>query len=182
MSNFTKSESNDETVLLCKVHYFKRFHEGGSYLGGDKFKVKADRDVRGSSNATPVPTSESNSPVPSSTPTVNETVFALPKAAVEEKKAVAAEVAPVVQPETATVAEAPAVEEPVAETDVVEAEVAVASEETVADAEPVAEAASPEDVDEAAADSSTPDTGDAESDLQDSAEKLTLEEIPASDD
>lgn len=64
ISNFTKNETPGETVLLCKTHYFKRFHEGGklhcyffvirnihplfrvgSYLGGDKFQVKADRDV-----------------------------------------------------------------------------------------------------------------------------------------
>ena len=44
ISNFTKNESKDQTVLLCKTHYFKRFHEGGSYLGGENFKVKSDRD------------------------------------------------------------------------------------------------------------------------------------------
>lgn len=46
ISNFTKNESADQTVLLCKTHYFKRFHEGGSYLGGDKFQVKATRDIQ----------------------------------------------------------------------------------------------------------------------------------------
>jgi hypothetical protein len=45
-SNFTKNETQDETVLLCKIHYFKRFHEGGSYLGGEKFRVKSDRDMK----------------------------------------------------------------------------------------------------------------------------------------
>jgi len=46
ISNFTKNESEDQTVLLCKIHYFKRFHEGGSYLGGDKFRVKSTRDLK----------------------------------------------------------------------------------------------------------------------------------------
>jgi hypothetical protein len=170
MSNFTKSESNDETVLLCKVHYFQRFREGGSYLGGDKFRVKADRDVRDSSNTTPVPASESNSPVPSSTTPANDTVFALPKAVVEEKKTVADEAAPVHT-------EAPAVEGPVAETEIAEAP--AASEETVVEAEPVAEAATAEADAEGR---STPDNEEVEPEVQDSAEKLTLEEIPASDD
>ena len=31
ISNFTKNESSDQTVLLCKTHYFKRFHEGGQF-------------------------------------------------------------------------------------------------------------------------------------------------------
>jgi hypothetical protein len=46
ISNFTKHESPSETILLCKTHYFKRFHEGGSYLGGDRFHNKAARDVQ----------------------------------------------------------------------------------------------------------------------------------------
>lgn len=33
LRNFTKC--ND--VLLCKTHYFQRFHTEGSYMGGDKF-------------------------------------------------------------------------------------------------------------------------------------------------
>lgn len=41
LSNFCKNESGETFVLLCKTHYFKRFHEGGSYLGGDKFQVKS---------------------------------------------------------------------------------------------------------------------------------------------
>ena len=45
ISNFTKNESSDQTVLLCKIHYFKRFHEGGSYLGGDKYQKTAQRDA-----------------------------------------------------------------------------------------------------------------------------------------
>lgn len=30
LSNFVKHETGDETILLCKTHYFKRFHEGGT--------------------------------------------------------------------------------------------------------------------------------------------------------
>lgn len=45
ISNFCKNESGDQTILLCKTHYFKRFHEGGSYLGGDKFAKTATRDA-----------------------------------------------------------------------------------------------------------------------------------------
>lgn len=33
LRNFTKTEN----TLLCKTHYFKRFHEQGEYMGGDKF-------------------------------------------------------------------------------------------------------------------------------------------------
>jgi hypothetical protein len=43
LSNFTKCD----TVLYCKTHYFKRFHEEGSYLGGNKFENKNPRDVKG---------------------------------------------------------------------------------------------------------------------------------------
>jgi hypothetical protein len=32
--------------LYCKTHYFKRFHEEGSYLGGDKFENKNPRDSK----------------------------------------------------------------------------------------------------------------------------------------
>lgn len=46
IANFTKHESPTETILLCKTHYFKRFHEGGSYIGGDRFHNKALRDVQ----------------------------------------------------------------------------------------------------------------------------------------
>lgn len=46
LSNFTKTEIEGATVLLCKIHYFKRFKEGGSYVGGDKFQVKNTRDVQ----------------------------------------------------------------------------------------------------------------------------------------
>jgi hypothetical protein len=46
ISNFTKDVTSDKTTLLCKTHYFKRFREGGSYLGGEKFAVKAVRDIQ----------------------------------------------------------------------------------------------------------------------------------------
>lgn len=47
LSNFTKGNTNDnQLILLCKTHYFKRFHEGGSYLGGEKYHKAATRDVQ----------------------------------------------------------------------------------------------------------------------------------------
>lgn len=49
ISNFTKSEVDGALTLLCKVHYFKRFKEGGSYVGGEKFQVKSTRDVQANS-------------------------------------------------------------------------------------------------------------------------------------
>ena len=77
ISNFTKNESSEQTVLLCKIHYFKRFREGGSYLGGEKFKVKADRDIRGPS---PIPTqSTTSSAVDSPASNTGGTVFKLKK-------------------------------------------------------------------------------------------------------
>lgn len=46
ISNFAKNDSEDSTLLLCRTHYLKRFHEGGgSFLGGEKFQVKNSRDV-----------------------------------------------------------------------------------------------------------------------------------------
>lgn len=45
LTNFSKHETPEGFLLLCKTHYFKRFREEGSYLGGDKFQVKATRDV-----------------------------------------------------------------------------------------------------------------------------------------
>ena len=43
LSNFTKCD----TVLYCKTHYFKKFHEEGSYVGGDKYENKNPRDMKG---------------------------------------------------------------------------------------------------------------------------------------
>ena len=40
LSNFAKDDSPEKLTLLCKTHYFKRFREGGKYLGGDKFEKK----------------------------------------------------------------------------------------------------------------------------------------------
>ena len=71
--NFCKNESvSGEFVLLCKVHYFKRFHEGGSYLGGDKFNVKNTRDFKdGTAIGTPT------SPSPAATPAASLTAFSV---------------------------------------------------------------------------------------------------------
>mmetsp|Transcript_5693 Transcript_5693/g.11342 ORF Transcript_5693/g.11342 Transcript_5693/m.11342 type:complete len:114 (+) Transcript_5693:146-487(+) len=33
LGNFTKTDN----VLLCKTHYFQRFHTEGEYMGGEKF-------------------------------------------------------------------------------------------------------------------------------------------------
>jgi hypothetical protein len=66
LSNFTKNETDGVVTLLCKTHYFKRFHEQGSYLGGDKFQVKNPRDER--AGGAPLPTTGSGgaSPAPES--------------------------------------------------------------------------------------------------------------------
>jgi hypothetical protein len=37
IQNFTKSG----TTLFCKTHYFKKFNEEGTYLGGDKYNHKS---------------------------------------------------------------------------------------------------------------------------------------------
>jgi len=42
LRNFTKCDD----VLLCKTHYFKRFHEENSYMGGDKFTKSASATVK----------------------------------------------------------------------------------------------------------------------------------------
>ena len=39
LSNF--SSNPDKTLLLCKTHYLKRFKEGGSYLGDEKFAAQS---------------------------------------------------------------------------------------------------------------------------------------------
>eukprot|EP01039_Chlorochromonas_danica_P001516 gene1516-1651_t len=48
ISNFSKHETEEGVILLCKTHYFKRFREEGAYLGGEKYHVKATRDVQAS--------------------------------------------------------------------------------------------------------------------------------------
>lgn len=41
LSNFSLGKMvTGGVVMLCKTHYFKRFHEGGSYLGEDKYQHK----------------------------------------------------------------------------------------------------------------------------------------------
>ena len=37
MSNFSITLCDDDLLLLCKTHYLKRFKEGGSYVGDEKF-------------------------------------------------------------------------------------------------------------------------------------------------
>lgn len=65
LSNFAKHESGDKIVLLCKTHYFRRFREGGAYLGGEKFAKKQNREIfalnaqdQGASAAAPAATTE----------------------------------------------------------------------------------------------------------------------------
>lgn len=51
IANFTKNESAEATLLLCKTHYFNRFQTQGSYVGGEKFANKNARDVNASALA-----------------------------------------------------------------------------------------------------------------------------------
>lgn len=52
LSNFAKHEfDNHSVLLLCKTHLLKRFHEQGSYVGAEKYKVKAERDVHAAEKA-----------------------------------------------------------------------------------------------------------------------------------
>jgi hypothetical protein len=53
LANFAKHENLNDFVLLCKTHYFKRFNEGGGYIGGDKFFKKTERDISASAMTTP---------------------------------------------------------------------------------------------------------------------------------
>lgn len=50
VDNFSKAEVGGKLTLFCHTHYLKRFGEsGGSYLDGERFANKADRDLlRGS--------------------------------------------------------------------------------------------------------------------------------------
>lgn len=46
LSNFVKNDGGgSEYILLCKTHHLKRFHEQGSYIGAEKYRVQAVRDV-----------------------------------------------------------------------------------------------------------------------------------------
>lgn len=56
LSNFTKSGD----TLLCKTHYFKRFHEEGSYLGGDKYSRASSQEIGGKKATEPVNASGSS--------------------------------------------------------------------------------------------------------------------------
>jgi hypothetical protein len=64
LSNFSKNESNDQTLLLCKIHYFKRFHEGGSYIGGEKYAKMQTREINAEkrSSLTTVPVKPQTDP------------------------------------------------------------------------------------------------------------------------
>eukprot|EP01038_Epipyxis_sp_PR26KG_P006422 gene6422-8839_t len=86
ISNFCKNESGEDTLLLCNVHYFKRFHEGGAYLGGEKFLNKSVRDMA-AANYDPTSTAVTAS-ANASSPT---------KAAVPEEKNNTTEPTPVVE-------------------------------------------------------------------------------------
>lgn len=114
LANFTKSG----TTLLCKTHYFTRFSVSGSYLGGEKFEKKADRDgVRGPSpsaslfndceptetttSATTNPATEEQPPTPPDT-----THDVEPPVAPAESEDVTPDAAPVVEAEES---DAPAV-------------------------------------------------------------------------
>ena len=70
LANFTKCDS----VLLCKTHYFQRFHEQGTYLGGDKFENKSTRDSIRLGGGVPVGTTPS---LPSSAPPAEPVNIAL---------------------------------------------------------------------------------------------------------
>jgi hypothetical protein len=161
VSNFTKNESSDQTVLLCKTHYFKRFHEGGSYLGGDKFKVKADRDVKSSS---PAPLSH----VSSSAPSPADHVFTRTKLATTPTSA-HAPIEPEVQPQK--------LEDATVETP----EQRLATEDATA-APDADEVTTPKSVNSEGFTGDEADGADIITDDQEPVEPLVLQEIAASDD
>lgn len=47
LNNFVKNDPGEsgEYILLCKTHHLKRFHEQGSYIGAEKYRIKAERDI-----------------------------------------------------------------------------------------------------------------------------------------
>lgn len=117
LSNFTKNVSSEKFVLLCKVHYFKRFREGGSYLGADNFAKKAPRDIHAGSKTGGVDSSSQDAG-----DAHNEPAVVVPKKEVEVVK-------PVLKPVPTPAARAPLpVPEPVP--------VVVAAPEPVVVAEP----------------------------------------------
>jgi len=57
LANFTKNESGDHTLLLCKTHYFARFNKGEGYAGGDKFNGKT-KEATGKMSGSPLTTNK----------------------------------------------------------------------------------------------------------------------------
>jgi hypothetical protein len=166
ISNFTKSG----TTLLCKTHYFQRFSVSGSYLGGDKFDKKSDRDTKAPSPSAglfPEEAEETAAAVPATAaetpPPAVEAPAPVVVEAVVEPVVVTPPVAPTEQEEPVAAVEEPvaAVEEPVAavEESVAAVEEAAPAEEVAvapaAEAEPVIEEAAP--AEEPAAPSTTED-------------------------
>jgi len=70
LKNFVKNDLPGSTLLLCTVHYYKRYHEGAGLLGADKFKRQpGDVDLDG----VPIsPSTISSEPVPPTPPTDEE--------------------------------------------------------------------------------------------------------------
>mmetsp|Transcript_8752 Transcript_8752/g.13071 ORF Transcript_8752/g.13071 Transcript_8752/m.13071 type:complete len:154 (+) Transcript_8752:100-561(+) len=67
LSNFVKNSSPQSTLLLCKTHYMKRFHEQGQYLGGEKYGKKTEVELRGAGSGSVTPINSSmDSPTPAS--------------------------------------------------------------------------------------------------------------------
>lgn len=131
ISNFCKNETSDETVLLCKTHYFKRFHEGGSYLGAEKFQKKQTREMnseektKAGQSAAPVATTApalAPAPAPASVPTAAAHAQVDDGGSVDDTAAVTEKVEGVSLAETATDDDYPATDDA--------ASAAVASEDT----------------------------------------------------
>jgi len=59
LSNFTKNENGDHTVLLCKTHYFARFNKGEGYSGGEKYQGKT-KETNGKLSGSPLTTNKSS--------------------------------------------------------------------------------------------------------------------------
>jgi hypothetical protein len=73
LSNFAKNETADGVItLLCKTHYFKRFHEQGTYAGGDKFQKSSRPTSTAITDATDS-SSSNDRPVSAAVPAVTAT-------------------------------------------------------------------------------------------------------------
>jgi hypothetical protein len=83
LSNFVKNDGGEsgEFLLLCKIHHLKRFHEQGSYIGADKFRVKAERDI----HALNKPQAEVRSVISTATDDDNVSVSTAPLSEEEQK-------------------------------------------------------------------------------------------------